>query len=120
MSIGGGAKAITITYFQILNVIAERVSASLRIIHSRCAPQRRFIAMRHPIAVVPIHRTASVTNATREVIPPFAYSAMIKLDWYMPIAVDITTKLTPVEQKNAALLKRYENYSEEYYDSFGR
>ncbi|MDA0767568.1 MAG: YARHG domain-containing protein [Verrucomicrobia bacterium] len=43
-----------------------------------------------------------------------------KLDWYMPIAVDITTKLTPVEQKNAALLKRYENYSEEYYDSFGR
>jgi len=38
----------------------------------------------------------------------------------MPIAVDITTKLTPVEQKNAALLKHYENYSEEYYDSFGR
>ena len=43
-----------------------------------------------------------------------------KLDWYMPVAVNITTKLTRTEQKNAELIKRYENYSAEYYDSFGR
>jgi YARHG domain len=43
-----------------------------------------------------------------------------KLDWYMPLAVDITTKLTKVEKNNAALIKRYEKYSAEYYDGFGR
>jgi hypothetical protein len=42
------------------------------------------------------------------------------IDWYMPMAVDITTKLTENEKKNAALIKRYEKYSAEYYDSFGR
>lgn len=43
-----------------------------------------------------------------------------KLDWYMPAAVDITTRLTKVEKTNAALIKRYEKYSEEHYDDFGR
>ncbi len=43
-----------------------------------------------------------------------------KLDWYMPMAVDITAKLTKVEKDNAALIKRYEKYSEEHYDAFGR
>ncbi len=43
-----------------------------------------------------------------------------KLDWYMPTAVDVTDSLTKVEKNNAELIKRYEKYSEEYYDSFGR
>ena len=43
-----------------------------------------------------------------------------KLDWYMPMAVDVTTKLTAREKENAALIKRYEKYTEEYYDGFGR
>ena len=42
------------------------------------------------------------------------------LDWYMPNAVDVTTKLTATEKANAALLKRYEKYTAEYYDDFGR
>lgn len=43
-----------------------------------------------------------------------------RLDWYMPIATNIKTQLTETEKKNAALIKRYEKYTEEYYDSFGR
>lgn len=43
-----------------------------------------------------------------------------KLDWYMPMAIDITSQLTKVETKNAALIRRYEKYSADYYDSFGR
>jgi hypothetical protein len=43
-----------------------------------------------------------------------------KLDWYMAVSQDITDSLTPMEKKNADLIKRYENYGEEYYDSFGR
>lgn len=43
-----------------------------------------------------------------------------KLDWYMPMAVDITAKLTKVEEKNAELIRRYEKYSGEFYDGFGR
>jgi hypothetical protein len=42
------------------------------------------------------------------------------LPWYMPAAVNITTKLTDIEKKNAALIKRYEAYTSEYYDDFGR
>jgi len=42
------------------------------------------------------------------------------LDWYVPTAVNITTKLTDIEKKNAALIKRYEAYTAEYYDDFGR
>ncbi len=43
-----------------------------------------------------------------------------KLDWYMPMAVDITIKLTEVEKENATLIKRYENYTKDHYDDFGR
>jgi hypothetical protein len=43
-----------------------------------------------------------------------------KLDWYMPAAVDITTKLSKIEKANAELIKRYEKYSAEFYDGFGR
>lgn len=43
-----------------------------------------------------------------------------KLDWYMPMAVDITSKLTKLEKENAALIKRYEKYTGEHYDDFGR
>ncbi|MEO5915045.1 MAG: YARHG domain-containing protein [Luteolibacter sp.] len=43
-----------------------------------------------------------------------------KLDWYMPVAVDIASKLTKIEKENAALIKRYEKYSAEHYDDFGR
>lgn len=41
-------------------------------------------------------------------------------DWYMPVVLDVKDKLTPVETKNAALIKRYENYGAAYYDRFGR
>ena len=41
-------------------------------------------------------------------------------DWYMPMAMNIAAQLTPVEKKNEALIKRYETYAAEYYDSFGR
>ncbi len=42
------------------------------------------------------------------------------VDWYMPIALDVTAKLTEIETKNAALIKRYENYGAKFYDRFGR
>lgn len=42
------------------------------------------------------------------------------VDWYMPVALDVTAKLTPIETKNADLIKRYENYGAKYYDRFGR
>jgi YARHG domain len=41
-------------------------------------------------------------------------------DWYMPISLDVTAKLSDIEQKNAALIKRYEKYGAEHYDKFGR
>ena len=43
-----------------------------------------------------------------------------KLDWYMPMAVNIKSKLTATEVANAALIRRYEKYSAEHYDSFDR
>ncbi len=43
-----------------------------------------------------------------------------KLDWYMPMAVDITPALTKIEKNNAALIRRYEKYSADHYDDFGR
>ncbi|MDA1006600.1 MAG: YARHG domain-containing protein [Verrucomicrobia bacterium] len=43
-----------------------------------------------------------------------------KQDWYMPVSVDIKTKLTKIELANEELIKRHENYAAEYYDDFGR
>ncbi len=41
-------------------------------------------------------------------------------DWYMPISFNVSTQLTPVEQRNEALIKKYENYGSDHYDAFGR
>ena len=41
-------------------------------------------------------------------------------DWYVPDTVDIRGRLTEIEKKNIALIKRYEKYAEEYGDEFGR
>lgn len=42
------------------------------------------------------------------------------VEWYMPVVLDVKDKLTALETKNAALIKRYENYGAAYYDRFGR
>jgi hypothetical protein len=42
------------------------------------------------------------------------------VDWYIPVSTDITAELTDVEQQNIALLKRYEQHADSYYDHFGR
>jgi len=41
-------------------------------------------------------------------------------DWYVPNTVDIKGFLTEIEKKNIALIKRYEQYAEEYGDEYGR
>jgi hypothetical protein len=41
-------------------------------------------------------------------------------DWYVPNTVDIKVRLTDIEKKNIALIKRYEKYAEEYGDEYGR
>ena len=40
--------------------------------------------------------------------------------WYMPVSTDIRDQLTDLEKDNIALLKRYEEHADTYYDSFGR
>lgn len=41
-------------------------------------------------------------------------------EWYIPISSDVTSKLTEKEKQNIALLKRFEKYAEDNYDTFGR
>ena len=41
-------------------------------------------------------------------------------DWYVPDTTDIRGRLTDIEKKNIALIKRYEKYAEEYGDEYGR
>ena len=41
-------------------------------------------------------------------------------EWYMPMSTDVSTELTAIEKHNHELIKRYEDYGREYYDSFGR
>ena len=43
-----------------------------------------------------------------------------ELEWYIPDNVDVRDKLTDIEKKNLALIKRYEKYAEEYGDEYGR
>jgi len=43
-----------------------------------------------------------------------------KLDWYMPMGIDIRFELTDIEIANIAIIYEYETYYEEYGDSFGR
>jgi len=40
--------------------------------------------------------------------------------WYIPVLNDIKNDFTELEQKNIALLLKYEKNAAEYYDSFGR
>jgi len=41
-------------------------------------------------------------------------------DWYVPDTTDIRGRLTDLEKKNIALIKRYEKYADEYGDAYGR
>jgi YARHG domain len=41
-------------------------------------------------------------------------------NWYVPLSTDIRNELTTAELKNISLMKRYEDYAEDYYDEFGR
>jgi hypothetical protein len=43
-----------------------------------------------------------------------------ELEWYIPDNTDIRNRLTDIEKKNLALIKRYEKYAEEYGDEYGR
>ncbi len=42
------------------------------------------------------------------------------VDWYVPMYENVEDSLTKLEQKNIALLKRFEKYAEDNYDTFGR
>lgn len=43
-----------------------------------------------------------------------------RVDWYIPVSSDVSGELTSTEQKNILLLKRFEKYAEDNYDTFGR
>ncbi|MFH6960366.1 YARHG domain-containing protein [Flavobacterium aquidurense] len=43
-----------------------------------------------------------------------------RVDWYIPISSDVSSELTSTEQQNIVLLKRFEKYAEDNYDTFGR
>ncbi len=42
------------------------------------------------------------------------------VEWYIPVNDDVESQLTSLELKNIALLKRFEKYAEDNYDTFGR
>jgi len=42
------------------------------------------------------------------------------VEWYIPISDNVDNVLTKLEKKNIELLKRFEKYAEDNYDSFGR
>jgi hypothetical protein len=43
-----------------------------------------------------------------------------EVDWYVPVSKNVDKDLTPLEKENIVLLKRFEKYATDYYDSFGR
>lgn len=43
-----------------------------------------------------------------------------QVTWYVPMNVDVRGYLTEIEKENIALLKRYENHADKYYDEFSR
>lgn len=43
-----------------------------------------------------------------------------QVEWYIPMYSNVDDKLTPIEKSNVAILKRFEKYAEDNYDSFGR
>ncbi|MEN2400645.1 YARHG domain-containing protein [Flavobacterium sp. MC2016-06] len=42
------------------------------------------------------------------------------VDWYIPVSTNVDDKLTETEKQNIVLLKRFEKYATDNYDSFGR
>jgi hypothetical protein len=42
------------------------------------------------------------------------------VEWYIPVSDNVNNELTAVEKENVVLLKRFEKYAEDNYDSFGR
>ena len=43
-----------------------------------------------------------------------------QVEWYIPISSDVSSQLTKIEKENIAILKRFEKYAEDNYDTFGR
>jgi hypothetical protein len=43
-----------------------------------------------------------------------------QVEWYIPISSNVDAQLTSIEKGNIAILKRFEKYAEDNYDSFGR
>lgn len=43
-----------------------------------------------------------------------------QVEWYMPMSNNVDSSLTVIEKDNIALLKRFEKYAEDNYDTFGR
>lgn len=43
-----------------------------------------------------------------------------QVDWYIPVINNVDTALSTLEKDNIALLKRFEKYAEDNYDTFGR
>lgn len=41
-------------------------------------------------------------------------------DWYMPVSANVDAELTELERQNITLLKRFEQYATDHYDTFGR
>lgn len=42
------------------------------------------------------------------------------VDWYMPVSDDVRNELTEIELKNIELIKRFEQYADKHYDTYGR
>lgn len=42
------------------------------------------------------------------------------VDWYIPVASDVQADLSLLEKENITLLKRFEQYAQDNYDTFGR
>ena len=90
----------------------------------------------HPEASTRVLKTADVENLRpedlrimrNEIYARHGYTFRIKdmrehfdeQDWYMPISFNVSTQLTPLEQRNEVLIKKYENYGADHYDAFGR
>ncbi|MEP7092671.1 MAG: YARHG domain-containing protein [Flavobacterium sp.] len=42
------------------------------------------------------------------------------VDWYIPVSSNVDNQLTETEKQNIAILKRFEKYATDNYDTFGR
>lgn len=42
------------------------------------------------------------------------------VEWYIPVSTNVDDQLTEIEKQNIVLLKRFEKYAQDNYDSFGR